>query len=174
METRTRERTLANIPEKQNIGGKKMKAIEKDILDQLVEACQELSKNQAQVRRSYSDLMEKLNERLKDIPVEGPTLYYIVHEWDYQGSGDILRHHEARLVLHLWEEGAYLELEEGWQGDNQWHTATLVDPSVETMWAVGENLGEALSFFLEEVRRRSSRCHEAIGVLTEMAHSTGG
>ena len=141
----------------------------KNTFDQLVEACQELSKNQAQVRRSYGDLMEKLNKCLKNIPVEGSTLYYIVHEWDHQGYGDILKHHEARLVLHFWEEGAYLELEEKWEGEDQWHTDTLIDPPLEVMWAVGEKMGEALSFFLEEILRRSSRCHEAIAMLTELA-----
>ena len=141
----------------------------KNTFDQLIETGQELSEKQAQARESYDELMKKLNERLKSITVEGPTLYYTVHEWDERGYGNTLRPHKARLALHFWEEGAYLELEEKWKGEDQWHTDTLVHPSLVTAWAVGENLGEALDYFLEKVQQRSSNYDQAITVLTKLA-----
>ena len=146
-------------------GGNEMKGA----IDQLIVEGQALAEKRTRARESYDELMKKLNERLKSIHIEGPTLRYTVHEWNEQGYGNTLRHHKARLALHFWEEeGAYLELEERWEGEDQWHTDTLVHPSLETMWAVSENLEDALDYFLEKVQQRSPDYDQAIAVLTDL------
>ena len=144
------------------------KKMYKNTFDQLIETGQELSEKQTQVRESYDELMKKLNERLKSIHIEGPTLRYTVREWNERGYSNTLRPHKARLALHLWEEGAYLELEEKWEGEDQWHTDTLVHPSLETMWAVSENLEDALNYFLEKIRLRNTNYDPVAVVLTEL------
>ncbi|MCL0070609.1 hypothetical protein M1N44_02400 [Dehalococcoidia bacterium] len=142
----------------------------KNTFDQLIETGQELSEKQAQARESYDELMKKLNERLKSITVEGPTLYYTVHEWDERIYGGTLKHRKAQLALHFWEEGAYLELEEMWEDEcYQWQTDTLIHPSLEVMLSVSENLDKALDYFLEKMQQWGTDHDQAVAVLAELA-----
>ena len=158
--------TLVKNQEQQKEKGEEMY---KNTFDQLIKTGQELSEKQLQIKESYDELMKKLNERLKSITVEGPTLRYTVHEWNERGYSNTLKPHKARLALHFWEEGAYLELEEKWEGEDQWHIDTLVHPSLETMWGVGVNLEEALDYFLEKVQQRNPDYDQAVAMLTELA-----
>ena len=150
-----------------------MKVSERGMLEQLVGAGGDLSGNRDLVRGNYGRLMMVLNDQLKGIRIVAPTLYYTVCEWNERGYYGTLRRHEARLALHLGEEGAYLELEERWKGEDRWYTNTLVHPSLEVMWAVGVGLGGALEYFLDEIRC-GGRCYrKAFRVFTRISRRLG-
>ena len=138
----------------------------KGTLEQLIAEGQALAEKRTWIRESYDELMKRLNERLKGIPDMPETpLRYTVCEWEERETE---LKHKIRLVLYF-EHGGYLGLDERWEDeDHVWHTDPLYSPDLETIQAVGENLGNALNHFLEKVRLRNTNYDPVAAVLTEL------
>ena len=138
-------------------------------LEQLIKEGQGLAEKRTWVRKSYDELMDKLNEHLKDIPTmpEDPIRYTLLEWEDREGFK-----HKIRLVLYfsdVYSGGSvHLALDERYEDEGVWNTDPLYHPDLETMRAVGEQLGEALKYFLERVQERSGDYDPAIAVLTEL------
>ena len=145
-------------------GGNEMKGK----IDQLIVEGQALAEKHSWVKKSYDELIEKLNERIKEIPrMDEDPIRYTVYEWKEQETG---HRHKIRLALHLDSLGgnAYLTLDERWEDTTSWHTDPVFTPDLDIMRAVGERLGEAMSYFLEKVRERGIEHDSVIATLTEL------
>ena len=141
----------------------------KGTLDQLIVEGQALAEKQSWVKKSYAELMGKLNERIKEIPrMDEDPIRYTVYEWKEQETG---HRHKVRLALHFDSLGgnAYLTLDERWEDTTSWHTDPVFTPDLDIMRAVGERLGEAVNHFLEKVRERGIEHDSVITTLADLA-----
>lgn len=138
-------------------------------LEQLIAEGQALAEKRIGVRKSYQGLLEKLNEYLKGIPdMEEAPLRYTIYEWEARNEHGDKVEHEAELELHFLED-AWIRLahntnDGGWG----WERSGWSNPSLPAMRAVGEKLGEALEYFLEQVQGRNTDHDQAIATLTEL------
>ena len=161
-ETTMQKNTL--IQEMSQKGGNEMKGT----IDQLIVEGQALAEKQSWVKKSYHELMEKINEHLKRIPrMDEDPICYTVYEWRERETG---HQHKVRLALHFdsIEGCGYLALEERWEDTTSWYTDPVFIPDLDVMRAVGERLGEAVSYFLEKVRERGIEYDSVITTLTEL------
>ena len=146
-------------------GGDEMK----DTIDQLIVEGQALAEKQSWVRKSYDELMKRLNEQIKEIPrMDEDPIRYTVYEWKEQETG---HRHKVRLALHFdsYKGNAYLALEERWEDTTSWYTDHIFHPDLDVMRAVGKHLGDAVSYFLEKVRERGIEHDSVFATLTDLA-----
>ena len=157
--------TLVKNQEQQKEKGGEMK----NTIEQLIVEGQTLSEKRSWVKKGYSELMDKLNEHLKEIPTmpEDPIRYTLLEWEDREGFK-----HKIRLVLYfsdVYSGGSvHLALDERYEDEGVWNTDPLYHPDLETMRAVGEQLGEALGYFLERIRERGIKYDPVIATLTDL------
>ena len=142
----------------------------KGTLDQLIIEGQALAEKRSWVKRSYHELMEKINEHLKRIPrMDEDPISYTIYEWREQKTE---HRHKVRLVLHFSDiyggGDVHLALEEKWEDTTSWHTDPVFTPDLDIMRAVGEKLGEAVNHFLTRVRERGIEHDSVIITLTDL------
>ena len=158
------ENTLKNQKQQKGKGGEM-----KSTIEQLIVEGQTLSEKRSWVKKGYSELMDKLNEHLKEIPTmpEDPIRYTLLEWEDREGFK-----HKARLVLYFSDihggGSVHLALDERWEDEARWYTDPLYHPDLDIMRAVGEQLGEALKYFLERIRERGIEYDPVIATLTEL------
>ena len=159
------ENTLVKNQEQQKEKGGEMKGT----LDQLIIEGQALAEKQSWVKKSYHELMEKINEHLKRIPrMDEDPIRYTIYEWREQETE---HQHKVRLALYFnsIEGCSCLALEERWEDTTSWYTDPIFHPDLDIMRAVGEKLGEAVNHFLKRVRERGIEHDSVTTTLTELA-----
>ena len=148
--------------------------MEKKALDLIVRDGQKLAEKRTWLEKGYQDLLTAINLELAKIPdMPESTIEFEIKKWNTDNHGETQKN---SLVISLIFTGdAFIRIDRNWidpySGESDYEI--INHPSIANIRLFANKIGEAMTYFLEEINRRNSENQKAIdtisGILRKLA-----
>jgi len=149
--------------------------MEKKVLDLIIQEGKKLEYKRTWLKKSYNEIIKKLNDELKEIPDMSETqMSYKLRSWTEDNGNGYEISYKVRLAL-IFQNDAYVELQIGEYNEaNGWEWEELYYPSMQSIRAFGSHLPYALSFFLDAIKKRNENYRDSIDIIDNILKKLNG
>ncbi len=137
-----------------------------DELSLLVAEGNKLAEKRTWLEKGYAELLVSINKALSQIPdMSQNPISFILREYTSGGCCALKRQVVIKLVF---DADAYLEMELRKEGEYEWETEPILNPSILTIRTFAAKLEEIFKFFINEVQKINEENNNAIKIISEL------